>query len=261
MLTVMIPTHTQAQELTPRRWTHMPMGLNVGGIGYAYTRADIFLDPVLQAEDVKLTMNTVALRYIRTFECLGHSARFELGQGLQDGTWNGLVEGKPAKAHRRGLMDTSLRFSTILYGAPPLKGKEFKQYRQSVTNCETIVGAALIVDLPTGQYSNTQLLNLGHNRFKFRPQLGIVHQRGPWTFEASGSVWLFTDNDDFWKGTTREQKAFYTVQTHLIYTYKPGFWVSGSLGYGAGGQNTISGTIKDDRRENVRSEERRVMKE
>lgn len=247
----LLSSHLMAQELTPRRWTHMPIDLNIGGVAYAYTKADIYLNPVLQLEDLELNMNTVAARYIRTFEFLGHSSRFELGQKYQDGTWDGILKGEHATAHRSGWADTTLRISSILYGAPPLKGKEFKKYRQSVANCETIVGAALIVDLPTGEYSNQYLLNLGNNRFKFRPQLGITHRRGHWTFEASGSAWIFTDNNDFWQGTQREQDPFYTVQTHLIYTFRPGFWTSASVGYGIGGQNTIDGKVKDDRGENL----------
>ena len=245
-------THTLcAQELTPRRWSHLPINLNILGGAYVYTHADIFLDPVLQVENLELEMNTVAIRYIRTGKILGKSTRFELGQGYQDGTWDGLLEGKPATAHRQGLTDTTLRVSTILYGAPPLEGKEFKAYRQSVAKCETLVGAALIVNLPTGDYSNDQLINLGSNRFTFRPQLGIVHQRGYWTYEVSAAAWIFTDNNDFWKGSEREQDPFYTIQGHLIYTFRPGLWLSSSIGYGYGAQNTINGDVKDDRGENL----------
>lgn len=242
---------TSAQELTPRRWSHLPIDTNITGLGYVYTSAEIYLDPVLQVEDLELDLNTVALRYVRTFEAFGKSARFELGQGYQEGTWEGLLEGEPAKTQRSGFTDTLLRVSTILYGAPPLQGKEFKQHRQSVANCETLIGAGLIVQLPTGDYSDKKLINLGSNRFTFRPQLGVVHQRGHWTYELSGAVWLFTDNDDFWKDTEREQEALYAIQGHIIYTFRPGFWVSGSIGYGYGGENLIDGTAKDDRTENL----------
>lgn len=245
-------THTlSAQELTPHRWNHLPINLNILGSGYVYTHADIVLDPVLQIENLELEMNTVAIRYIRTAKILGKSARFELGQGYQDGTWDGLLEGKPATVHRQGLTDTSLRVSAILYGAPPLEGKEFKAYRQSVAKCETLVGVGLIVNLPTGDYSSDHLINLGSNRFTFKPQLGLVHQRGHWTYEVSAAIWYFTDNDDFWKGSEREQDPFYTLQGHLIYTFRPGLWLSSSIGYGYGAQNTINGELKDDRGENL----------
>ena len=247
----LVTVNIKAQELTPRRWSHLPDGINITGVAYVYTAADIYLNPVLQIEDLELAMNTVAIRYIRTFEAFGRSARFELGQGYQDGTWDGLLEGKPATAHRQGLTDTLLRISTILYGAPPLKGQEFKQYRQSVADCETLVGAGLILQLPTGDYSSQQLINLGSNRFTIRPQLGVVHQRGHWAFEASTAAWIYTDNDDFWKGAKREQDIFYAVQGHVIYIIRPGVWVSSSLGYGYGGENFINGIDKNDRGKNL----------
>ena len=64
-----------------------------------------------------------------------------------------------------------------LYGAPPLKGKEFAAYRAKV-DVETIVGTALVVHLPTGDYMDDKLINLGSNRFTFWPQFGVVHNRG-----------------------------------------------------------------------------------
>lgn len=240
-----------AQELTPRRWSHLPIDTNIAGVGYVYTNAGIFLDPVLQVKDLELVMNTVVARYIRSFDFLGKSSRIELGQGYQDGTYKGLLQGKSAKAHRQGLTDTVLRFSSILYGAPPLKGKELQEYRQSVANNDTLVGAAIIVQLPTGDYSQSQLINIGSNRFTIRPQLGVTHQRDKWTYEASASMWYFTDNDDFWKGTERQQDPFWAFQSHVLYTFKPGFWTSASIGYGIGGQNEINGINKDDSSENL----------
>lgn len=246
-----ISSFSIAQELTPRRWSHLPIDTNIAGLGYVYTEASIFLDPVLQVENLELEMNTVAARYIRTFEFLGKSSRFEFGQGYQDGTYTGLLQGEPAKAHRQGLTDSVLRFSSILYGAPPLKGKEFQEHRRSVAASETLIGAAMIVHLPTGDYSEDYLLNIGSNRFTIRPQLGITHQRGNWTYETSASMWYFTDNDDFWKGSERQQDPFWAFQSHAIYTFKPGFWTSASIGYGIGGQNEINGINKDDAGENL----------
>jgi hypothetical protein len=240
-----------AQELTPRRWSHLPVDTNIGGIGYAYTQADIFLDPVLQIEDLELELQTVALRYIRTFEFLGKSSRFELGQGYQDGMYRGILRGEEASAYRQGITDTVLRFSSILYGAPPLKGKDYAEYRKSVFDNETLIGAAVIVQLPTGDYSEDQLINIGSNRFTIRPQIGVTHQRGKWTYEASASTWIFTDNEDFWQNTERQQDPFWAFQGHLIYTHRPGIWSSASLGYGIGGQNEIDGVNADDAGENL----------
>ena len=158
----------RAQELQPRRWGHLPIDTNFGGVGYAYTGADVAFDPVLLIEDVSLELHTLPLKYIRTFELAGKSARIDLVQAYQDAEWNGLLDGVPARATRSGWSDTFLRFAVNIIGAPPLRGAEYAEYR-AATKIETIVGLALEVQLPTGQYFNDKLLNLGTNRVHLPP--------------------------------------------------------------------------------------------
>jgi hypothetical protein len=238
------------QEMEPRRWSHLPINCNFGGLGYAYTEADIAFDPVLLIQDAKLDLHTAALKYIRTFELFGKSARFDLVQAYQNARWQGLLDGVPTTVTRQGWSDTSLRMAVNLLGAPPLEGKEFARYRQAA-DCETIVGAGLVVTLPTGEYFEDKLLNIGGNRFVIRPQLGVVHQRGPWTCELTAATWFYTDNDEFWNGNQREQDPLFALQGHLIYSFRPGLWVSASAGYGFGAESTVNGVRKDDHARNV----------
>ena len=245
-----LPILCFAQELEPRRWSHLPTGKNFIGGGYAYTEADIFLDPVLRIEDGEMEMHTWALKYIRTFELLQKSARIDFTQAYQDGRYTGLLNGVPTSIKRSGLADSVLRFAINLYGAPPLEGKKFAAYRAKA-NVETVFGTALVVQLPTGDYMDDKLINLGTNRFTFRPQLGVVHNRGKWSMELTGEVYLYTDNDDFFNGNRLEQDPYYTIQTHLVYTFFPGLWTAAGAGYGYGGKSTISGEKKNDRRENL----------
>jgi hypothetical protein len=197
-----------------------------------------------------MEMHTWAAKYIRTFELFQKSARIDFAQGFQEGRWTGLVDGVPRTVKRSGLSDSILRFAINLYGAPPLKGKGFAAYRAKV-EVETIVGAALVVQLPTGDYMDDKLINLGTNRYTFRPQFGVVHNRGKGSMELTGAVYLYTDNDDFFNGNKLEQDPYYTFQTHLIYTFRPGLWAAASAGYGYGGESTVSGVEKNDRKENL----------
>jgi hypothetical protein len=239
-----------AQEIVPRRWSHLPIDANFAGGGYAYTEADISIDPVLRIENVEMELHTWAVRYIRTFELFQKSARIGFTQGFQEGRWSGTVDGTSKSITRSGLSDSVVRFAINLYGAPPLEGKEFVAY-QAGADVETIVGTALVVHFPTGDYMDDKLINLGTNRFTFRPQLGVVHNRGKWSMELTGAVWLHTDNDDFFNGNRLETDPFYTFQTHLDYTFRPRLWAAASAGYGYGGESTVSGVDKNDRRENL----------
>ncbi len=239
-----------AQEVEPRRWSHLPIGLNFAGAGYAYTESDISDGPALRLEDVELKMHSLVAQYIRTFELFQKSARIDIAQAYQKGRWTGMLDGSPASTDRAGWADTIARFAVNVYGAPPLSGKEFGSYRANL-NVETVVGMALAVHLPTGEYMEERLINIGSNRFTFRPQVGVVHSRGKWSTELTGSAWIYTDNDEFFDGNKLETDPFYVVQGHLWYTFRPGLWVGAGVGYGYGARSTINGEEKDDRKGNL----------
>ena len=238
-----------ALDFTPRQWSHLPVGLNFAGVAYADTEADIAVNPVTMLEDVEMELETWVSKYIRTFELLDKSVRIDLTQAYIQGEWTGLLEGVPASVYRSGFSDTFVRFGVNLYGAPPLSAKEFAAYKSS-KEIDTVVGAALVVRLPTGQYKDDKLINLGKNRFTFRPQLGVTHTRGKWTTEVTGEVAFHTDNDDFFNGQTLEQDPTYIIHAHLIHTFRPGLWVSSSIGYDYVGENSIDGVDSDNEKEN-----------
>ena len=245
---VWLPFPLAAQELDPRRWAHLPINTNFFGAGYAYTQADISFNPTLLIEDAELTMHTSAAAFIRTFRLFDKTGRMEISQGRRDARWSGKLDGVATSVSRHGLADTRLRLAFNLIGAPALAGKDYAAYR-AATDVETIVGVALGAQLPTGNYRKDKLLNIGSNRFTFRPQIGVVHSRGKWTFEATGTAEIYTDNGSFFNGNTLEQDPFYTFQAHAIHTFSPGLWAAASLGYGVGGQSAVNGVSKNDHKE------------
>ena len=248
---LLLPRFGQAQDIDPRRWSHLPIGANFAGAGYAYTTGDISLDPVLRIQNGQFDVQTIAAKYIRSFELLGKSARVDIGQPYQIGHWSGLLNGVPASTDRTGFADTSVRFAVNLIGAPPLKGKEFADYRATNSDHETIVGVGLALQLPTGQYYSDKLINLGDNRFTLRPQIGATHNWGKWTAELTFQTWFFTDNDNFFNGNTLQQDPLYTTDANLIYTFRPGVWVAGSFGYAGGGTTSVNGVSNNDNESNI----------
>lgn len=239
-----------AQEIELRRWSHLPIDTNFAAVGYAHTNGERYFDPALRIEDVNLELQTWVARYVRTFEVLGKSARLDIVQAWQEGRWTGLLNGVATSVERQGLSDTVARFAVNLVGAPPLAGTEYAAYRAAI-DVETLFGAAIAVQLPTGQYKEDKLINLGSNRFSFRPQLGIVHNRGSWSFEATGAAWIFTDNNEFFNGNQLKQDPLFTFDIGITHTFRPGFWATISAAYAAGGQSTINGIEKNDHKENV----------
>ncbi len=73
-----------------------------------------------------------------------------------------------------------------------------------------------------------------------------MHTRGHWSYELTGSVFLYTDNDEFLGNNKREQDPLYAVQTHLTYQSSQRWWASIGAGYDQGGESSINGVKKDD---------------
>lgn len=238
---------SRAQELEPRRWSHVPIDTNYLAVAYANTQGDIFFDPVLLIENGTVSMHTVVTSYLRSFNLAGKTARFDVRLPYQMAQWEGLLDGEPAMVEREGMGDPRLRLSVNVFGAPALKGKEYRDYR-AANSTNTNAGVAIAVTVPLGQYKKDKLLNLGGNRFVIRPQAGIVHTRGPWSYELTGSVFFFTDNNAFFNGNRREQAPLFVLQGHVVRTFDRGIWASLSAGYDWGGQSRVNGEQKDDRR-------------
>ena len=57
-----------AQDIEPRRWTPLPVGMNVFGVGIIYTEGDIAFDPVLELEDVTVEQKMAVVSYLRAFD-------------------------------------------------------------------------------------------------------------------------------------------------------------------------------------------------
>lgn len=236
-----------AQELEPRRWAHVPVDTNFVGAAYVRTDGDVLFDPVLKIEDATVNIDSVLATYLRSFDWSGKTARFDIRVPYQKATWEGFLNGSPATAVREGFGDPRFRLSINFVGSPALKGKEFQAYRASHTT-NTVVGAAIAVSVPLGQYEEDKLLNLGQNRFVFRPQIGAVHTRGPWSFELTGSASFYCDNDDFLSGNKLEQRPLLTLEAHVTRKFRNGIWAAISAGSVRAGESAINGEEKNDQK-------------
>ena len=245
-LLLLVCGFASAQDVEPRRWSQIPTGTNFIGIGLGYSSGDIYLDPVLQIENAEYDMVSAGLVYMRTFGLFGKSARFDVRLPYASGNWQGDVAGEFTEVDRQGFGDPRVRLSMLLYGGPAETPQEFASNPKS----NTVVGAAIAVTAPYGEYFADKLINLGANRWTVHPQLGITHTRGKWTYELTGSAFFYSDNDEFFNGTELENDPLYAVQAHFIYTLRPGLWMSFSSAYGSGAKAAINGIKKDSKAAN-----------
>jgi hypothetical protein len=237
----------RAQEMEARAYSPAPVGANVALFAYSYQSGDVLLDPALPLRDVQVRLNSTIAGYGRTFNLAGRQATASLAAPYVWGRVSGTVFEQAEEVRRSGLGDLRLRFSMNLMGSPALSPKEFAARKPA-----TVLGASLSVVLPTGQYDPRRLVNLGSNRFAFKPEIGLSHPVGRWTLEAIGGVWLFTDNDKFFGGVRREQKPLASLQAHVIYTLRPRMWLAANTTYYTGGRTTVNGEVNADWQKNSR---------
>ncbi len=238
-----------AQDVEPRRWTPFPVGTTVVGLGVIRGEGDVAFDPLLKLTDTRVETTATEVSVIHAFDLFGQTARVDVRLPLQHVRWQGLLDGAPRTRDVRGLADPRVRLSVNFIGAPALSGREFQAYHSAHAS-NTVVGAALAVTLPFGDYDEDKLLNLGNNRFALTPQLGVVHSQGHWSYELTGSVSLFTDNNEFQVDQRREQDPLFALQAHVVFA--PGPWFA-SLGaaYDWGGESRVEGVAKGDYRETL----------
>jgi hypothetical protein len=134
-----------------------------------------------------------------------------------------------------------------LLGNPPLPVDAFVKAPPS-----TSVGASLTLVAPSGQYVGSRLVNIGVNRWAFKPEIGLSQPLGDWFVDGSAGVWFFTNNGDFFGGNLRSQAPLMIFQVHGGYSFRPGLWIAADLGYGAGGRSSVNGVEGEDRQANVR---------
>jgi hypothetical protein len=238
----------KAQDAEPRSYSNTPVGLNFLIAGALYSQGKLAFDPDLSVADANFHSKTGLLAYVRSFDFVGQSAKFDVIVPASSFAAWGLVDAQPRQREMAGLGDPRFRVSLNLAGAPALSVKDFANYRQDL-----IVGVSLQVSAPLGQYDDSKLLNLGNNRWSFKPELGISKAVGPWTFEFAPSVTFFTDNTDFFGGNTFAQAPFYAVQGHILYTFQSGAWFALDGVYFSGGRTNLNGRKSDNEQRNTRA--------
>ena len=236
-----------AQEMEPRAYSRAPVGSQFLVFAYAYQTGDVLTDASLPLRDVKVKINAGSIGYGRTFGLAGRQANLSLVSTYVKAHASGTVFEDFQEVRRSGLGDVRLRFSMNLIGGPALSAKEFASYKP-----RSVLGASVVVVAPTGQYDPRRLVNIGSNRWSFKPEVGFSKPYGPWTFEFLGGVWLFTDNKEFFGGVRRGQKPLASLQSHAIYTIRPRMWVALNATYYSGGKTVINGVTNEDKQSNSR---------
>jgi len=239
----------RAQELEPRSYSASPVGVSFAGAAYAYSSGGVVFDASLPFSDVMAYINGVALGWGHTFGVLGRQALVGVTVPYAFGDVSGSVLEARRSITRSGLADLKARVSLNLYGNPAQTPQEFARRSRP----PFLVGTSLSVSAPTGQYYGDKLINLGTNRWGFKPEIGLSVPWRKLDLEVYGGVWLFTDNPDFYPGgLSRQQDPLSTFQAHASYTFRPSLWIAANGTWYGGGAASVGGGPKSGRLDNSR---------
>lgn len=234
-------TGGRAQDMEPRAYSASPIGLNFLIASYLRTTGSASIDPSLPITGGKTSIDTELIGYDRTFDLFGRTASAALVIPYFEGSVSGTVFGIPTQAVRSGVGDLRLRFTYNLLGNPALSPQQFAEREPTTT-----IGTSLTIVAPSGDYNSTHLVNIGSNRWAFKPEAGLSQPIGKWFVDAAAGLWFFTENDDFFFGHRRGQAPLGALQADLGYNFRPGLWLSANGVYFAGGRTSIDGRRNDD---------------
>jgi hypothetical protein len=235
-----------AQDIEPRAYSNAPIGVNFLIAGYAYTRGGLSFDS-LPITDANIKTSNAVIAYARVLDLWGMSGKFDVAVPYTWLSGTADYQGQPVQRVVSGFANPAFRLSINLYGAPALSLKEFADWKQDL-----IIGVSFRVVAPWSQYDDARLVNIGTNRWSFKPEVGISKAIGPWTLEGTAAVTIYTDNTDFYGGNTLSQDPLYSLQGHVIYAFRSGVWASVDATYFAGGRTTLNGVLNNNLQQNWR---------
>ena len=110
---------------------------------------------------------------------------------------------------------------------------------------------SLRVTAPLSQYDGEKPVNIGTNRWSFKPEIGSSKAFGRWTVSSLWHHSLHGQWRFFWRQDARGG-SLYAVQSGLSYTFAPGGWVALNAGYFKGGRTTVDDVESDVELQGIR---------
>ena len=236
-------TRCRAQDLAPRAYLITPIHSNAVTLTYSFYNGNIIFDETIPITDATAKVHVPVFSYSHSLNFLGRTAAFTASLPYGVGNFRGQVLGAETVAYRSGLLAPAFRFSVNLKGGPAMNVSDFVKWRQ-----KTIIGASFKVVPLAGQYDSTKLINVGSNRWAFKPELGYSHRWNHWILDAYGGVWFFTQNSHFFSSNqfsqrvnTQTEEPVGSFEGHISYDFKPRLWISLDGNYWFGGKTSVNG--------------------
>ena len=241
-----LPKQLYAQFTDARTYDNAPVGVNQFELDYGYAHTNTSIDTSLIIAGAELNLNQGSIDYTGYFSAIKRLAWFKASVPLAG--LDGSVNGTRLEASRIGAGDSSYEVAMLLKGGPALSVQQFADYKPATT-----VAMSLTVTAPTGVYNGKKLLNLGADRWLFKPELAVSHPFGPeqkWEADAYLNGSFFTNDTSFHGGEILRQQALPGVEAHLSYSFIKELWISIDTRYSFRGDTFIDGVNQHNGQQN-----------
>jgi hypothetical protein len=233
------------QDLEPRSYANLPTGTNALALVYAYSKGNILTDPSKPIAGAEMKAHNLGFGYVRTFGLFQKLARVQFTIPYTFLSGKATINGRDTAAARNGFGDARIRLGINLFGSPALSPKEFRNYKQ-----KTIFGISLVTSVPLGLYYKDKLINLGSNRWAFKPEVGISRRFRNFYAEAYAGIWFFTKNKSYLVNKLQEQEPVFSLQGHFNYYFKNQMWIGVNGNWFDGGETRVNevptGNLQDN---------------
>lgn len=228
-----------AQADNARDWQNLPKDINLA-FGYYNTMN-------VDAPGASVDADIFLFRYARTFSVDGRITAVQIIQPYARLSASLDKASRLGNFDKESMGDTQIVFAHGLTGNPALSVSEFSHWTP-----EPFVTAAMWLTVPDGQYDKHKALNIGANRWVFKPELASGYPVGPLWLELNGWASFYTDNDDYLGGSnTLSQRPLYAAEGHISYTFSPALWLSVDGTWSGGGETKVNGVVQDNAQNNV----------
>lgn len=241
-----LPRLARAQFTDPRNYENFPVGVNQLELAYSYSHANSSIDPAIVIAGAKLNLNQTSIGYTRYFSFFHRMAWVE--PSVPIAVLNGSISGTNVSGSVTGTGDSSYEFATLLKGGAALSVEEFTNYKPTTT-----VGVSVAVTAPTGLYDSDRVLNLGSDRWSFKPEVAVSYPFGPqqkWAVDGYANSYFYTANTSYRGVEILRQEPLPGFEGHISYSFLDSVLVSLDARCSFRGVTSVNGVNQNDSQSN-----------
>jgi hypothetical protein len=241
-----LPWTARAQFTDPRSYDNSPVGVNQIELAYAYARANTSIDPAIVIEGARFDLNQGTVSYTRYLSFFGRMAWIE--PSIPIASLSGSISGTNIRGATNGAGDSSYQVAMLLKGGPAMDVAEFANFKPTTT-----LGMSLTFTAPTGRYSPDKILNLGSDRWSFKPEFAVSYPFGPqqkWELDAYTNSYFYTDNTSYHGKELLRQQALLGIEGHISYSFLSNLVGSLDTRYSFRGDTYVNNQNENDSQKN-----------